>query len=62
MQSIWTIVVIAGPILLLAALIYMTIRNKMRSTPSSEALTERATKMRREEREDEPKAVDGPLG
>jgi flagellar basal body-associated protein FliL len=62
MQSIWIIVVVVGPILFLAAIAYMTVRNKLKSTPQSEALTERATRSQREAQAAEPKEVDGPLG
>lgn len=62
MQSIWLIVVIGGPLLLIAAIITVTIRNKMRSTPQSEAFTERATHQRKREEAGEPNEVHGPLG
>jgi hypothetical protein len=62
MQSIWLLVVVLGPLLLIAAIIAMTVRNKMKSTPASEAFTEAATKQRREEEAHAPKEVDGPLG
>lgn len=62
MQAIWSIVVVLGPILFLGAIIFVTVRNKLKSTPESEALTERATKQQREAEAAEPKEVDGPLG
>jgi hypothetical protein len=62
MQSIWLLVVVLGPLLLIAAIIAMTVRSKMKSTPASEAFTEAATKQRREEEAHAPKEVDGPLG
>jgi heme/copper-type cytochrome/quinol oxidase subunit 2 len=62
MQSIWTLVVIVGPILFIAAIIFVTVRNKLKSTPQDEAFTERATKQRKEEEANAPKEVDGPLG
>lgn len=62
MQSIWPIVTVLGPILLLAAIIWVTVRNRLKSTPQSEAMTERATKRVREEEAAAPKDVDGPLG
>lgn len=62
MQSIWSIVVVAGPALLIAAIIWATLRNRQQSTPESEALTERTTKTQREAQAAEPKEVDGPLG
>lgn len=62
MQSIWLIVVVVGPLLLIAAIITVTVRNKLKSTPVSEAMTEQATKERREEEAHEPKEVQGPLG
>lgn len=62
MQSIWLIVVVVGPLLFIAAIITMTVRNKIKSTPASEAMTERATKQRREEEANAPKEVEGPLG
>lgn len=48
MQSIWPIVTILGPALLIVAIIWATIRDKQQSTPESEAMTERATKTQRE--------------
>lgn len=62
MQSIWTLVVIVGPILLILAIAFVTVRNRIKSTPQSVAATERATKQAREEEAAEPKEVDGPLG
>lgn len=62
MQSIWLVTVVVGPILLIAAIVFMTMRNRMRSDPQSEAMTERATKQQREAEAAEPKDVDGPLG
>lgn len=62
MQSIWLLVVVLGPLLLIAAIITMTVRNKMKSTPASEAMTEEATKQRRAEEANAPKEVEGPLG
>lgn len=62
MQSIWLIVVVLGPLLLIAAIITMTVRNKIKSNPVSEEMTERATKLRREEEAHAPKEVHGPLG
>lgn len=62
MQSIWSIVVVVGPILFLIAIIYVTVRNRLKSNPKSEAFTERATKIQREAQAAEPKEVDGPLG
>lgn len=62
MQSIWLIVVVLGPLLLIAAIITVTVRNKMNSTPQSEAFTERATHQRKEEEAGEPHEVNGPLG
>lgn len=62
MQSIWTLVVIVGPILFITAIIFVTIRNKLKSTPKDEAFTERATRQRKKEEANAPKEVDGPLG
>lgn len=62
MQSIWTLVVIVGPILLISAIAFVTVHNRIKSTPQSVAATERATKQAREEEAAEPKEVDGPLG
>ena len=62
MQSIWPIVTVLGPALLIVAIIWATIRDKQQSTPESEAMTERATKTQREAQAAEPKEVDGPLG
>lgn len=62
MQAIWSIVVVVGPILFLLAVIFVTVRNRLKSTPESEARTERATKIQREAQAAEPKDVDGPLG
>ena len=62
MQSIWPIVTILGPALLIVAIIWATIWDKQQSTPESEAMTERATKTQREAQAGEPKKVDGPLG
>jgi len=62
MQNIWLTVVVVGPLLLIAALITMTIRNKTKSTPESEAFTERATHQRKEEEAGAPQEVNGPLG
>ncbi len=62
MQAIWPIVTVVGPILFIIAIIYVTVRNRIKSTPESEALTERATKIQREAQAAEPKEVDGPLG
>jgi F0F1-type ATP synthase membrane subunit b/b' len=61
-QSIWSLVTIVGPTLLIAAIIFVTVRNRLKSTPQSEAMTERATKIQREAEAAEPKDVDGPLG
>jgi hypothetical protein len=49
-------------LLLIAAIITMTLRNKIKSTPASEAFTEAATKQRREEETHAAKEVHGPLG
>ena len=62
MQAIWLLVVVLGPLLLIAAIITMTVRNKMKSNPVSEAMTEEATKQRRAEEAHAPKEVEGPLG
>lgn len=62
MQSIWLIAVVLGPLLFIAAIITVTVRNKLKSTPASEAMTEAATKQRREEEAHAPKEVHGPLG
>lgn len=62
MQTIWLLVVVLGPLLLVGAIITMTIRNKIKSNPVSEAMTEQATKQRRAEEANAPKEVTGPLG
>jgi hypothetical protein len=62
MQSIWLMVVVLGPLLLVAAIITVTVRNKIKSNPVSEAMTEQATKELREEEAHAPKEVHGPLG
>lgn len=61
-QSIWTLVTVLGPILLISAIIFVTVRNRMKSTPESEAFSDRMAKKQREEEAAEPKDVDGPLG
>lgn len=48
--------------MLIAAIITVTVRNKIKSTPASEAFTEAATKQRREEEAHAPKEVHSPLG
>ncbi len=62
MQSIWLIVIVVGPLLLIAAIVTVTVRNKIKSNPASKAFTEAATKQRREEEAHAPKEVHGPLG
>ena len=62
MQSIWLFVVVIGPLLLIAAIITVTVRNKIKSTPASEAFTEAETKQRRDEEAHAPKEEHGPLG
>jgi hypothetical protein len=62
MQSIWLIVIVVGPMLFLVAIVFMTVRNRLRSTPENEAMTELATRIQREAEAAEPKDVKGPLG
>lgn len=48
MESIWTVVVIAGPILLISVIIFAYLRNKT-TTPAEDARTDAGTRALRED-------------